>query len=631
MKKLFVLLCTGILAVTLSGCSVMESMLENSESSISSSNKNKDESILEGYEWSADEEGRIFLTRIPDVETLTVVTQVDEKPVYGIRTGKQTFKNLKNLVIPSGISVIYDSAFYECKPLESIIIENGLTEIGASAFSGCLSLTTINLADSIKTIGGEAFMDCGAEHLKLPRELEELGMLAVAASKLTDITIEDGTKYMVEDGWIVSKDKTELLIRTCGPFGERLTGEFIVPDTVEIIGASAFMNETELTGIKLPNGLEKIGGMAFANCTSLTSITVPNSVRNIDFSAFISCKNVTTLDLPSELDSLGENAFQGMTSLTDVVFPAVKEIPNSVMSDCTSLTNLSFAPNNFEDIHIGTAAFAGCPVSGTIEFPDGVTVIGMTCFTKPKNAIFKVPDGLKYAEASIYKSIDIGSNSTIEWRGETYTDYMKFAKSVLLSFMTPPENGSPALKAGDIMSGTITVDTSALGAIGGANGNIVTLKIGDTLETLEKNGFTLKYSDDGEQILGPDMFSAKMYVVSIDDTYKSHSLFEIRVSNTTTESKKQNECPIAEFSGLGSLAGSINYDGFDCINKTREEVISYFGLPQEAYDSQTTGSTYWLTDSRYFTYYDSNLNSLRFNFGVIDKVVDITVSEMYLN
>ena len=76
-----------------------------------------------------------------------------------------TFKlisNIRNLnvQIPSGVTTIGSSAFYECTGLTSIEIPSGVTTIGSSAFQGCTGLTSIEIPSGVTTISNYAFTGC---------------------------------------------------------------------------------------------------------------------------------------------------------------------------------------------------------------------------------------------------------------------------------------------------------------------------------------------------------------------------------------------------------------------------------------------------------------------------------------
>ncbi len=59
-----------------------------------------------------------------------------------------------------------------------------------------------------------------------------------------------------------------------------------MPDSLEIIGDSAFADCISLKSVTIPEQVSKIGSSAFARCTSLVSIDIPASVVEIDTNAF---------------------------------------------------------------------------------------------------------------------------------------------------------------------------------------------------------------------------------------------------------------------------------------------------------------------------------------------------------
>ncbi|MFQ7075032.1 MAG: leucine-rich repeat domain-containing protein [Clostridia bacterium] len=147
--------------------------------------------------------------------------------------------------------------------------------------------------------------------------------------------------------------------------------EIVIPDSVTIIGVSAFANCTNLSSITIPNTIASVGNYAFyntawydkqtdgllyigkvlyeykgkmpentniqikegttsitdsafENCTNLSSITIPEGVTSIGDAAFADCTNLSSITIPSSVKSIGKRAFWNSTSLNSII------IPNSV-------------------------------------------------------------------------------------------------------------------------------------------------------------------------------------------------------------------------------------------------------------------------------------------------------------
>ncbi len=142
---------------------------------------------------------------------------------------------IKDLVIPNGVTSIGSYAFYYCKGLTSVTVPNSVTSIGSNAFSWCTGLTSVTIGNSLTSIGDFAFEFC---------------------SSLTSITI---------------------------------------PNSVTSIGSSAFGYCTGLTSVTIPNSVTNIGNQAFFGTdipTIISLIENPFTISSYTFS-YNTFKNAT--------------------------------------------------------------------------------------------------------------------------------------------------------------------------------------------------------------------------------------------------------------------------------------------------------------------------------------------------
>ena len=200
-------------------------------------------------------------------------------------------RNLTNVVLPDNLASIGDYAFHYCENLTDIVIPDGLTSIGESAFYNCRRLTSITIPDSVTFIGERAFSNCDS---------------------LAGIHVdENNPNYSSDDrGVLFDKEKTKLIQAP-----ETITGSYVIPDDVTLIGIYAFAYCEGLADITIPDGVTYIDMDAFYYCNSLTDITIPESVTFISNYAFGSCKNLSRIRFMGDPPGIGFNPLFGITAI----------------------------------------------------------------------------------------------------------------------------------------------------------------------------------------------------------------------------------------------------------------------------------------------------------------------------
>lgn len=109
-------------------------------------------------------------------------------------------------------------------------------------------------------------------------------------------------------------------------------------------------NETDVV---IPDGVGSILG-AFLDNTEVTSVEIPDSVTKIDSSAFEGCTSLTNIEIPDSVIQIGGYAFSGCSALTSIVISEfVIYIGPSAFSNCTSLKNVCILNPDVERISDG--------------------------------------------------------------------------------------------------------------------------------------------------------------------------------------------------------------------------------------------------------------------------------------
>lgn len=132
------------------------------------------------------------------------------------------------------------------------------------------------------------------------------------------------------------------------------------------------------TTVTIPEGYDRVGNEAFAN-SSITNINFPNSLTLIGESAFYNCKNIASITLNKGLENIGKKAFMG-TSLTALKFPSTLQIIHDEAFRNCFIYGLKF---NAGLKFIGKGAFAllhNDKAETTLEIPASMRYIGAIAF-----------------------------------------------------------------------------------------------------------------------------------------------------------------------------------------------------------------------------------------------------------
>ena len=167
----------------------------------------------------------------------------------------------------------------------------------------------------------------------------------------------------------------------------------IIPNSITSMGRGAFAGCMELAGLYLSSSLTEIPEGAFQRCASLQTVTIPENVTSIGNYAFQECSTLARATLHSGVSSIGKKAFYGCENLLGMVLPEkVTEIPEYAFFGCKKLDKVYFREGLTA---IGDSAFGSCESLPSVDLPSTLTSIGSDAFANCKKlSAVTIPDSV---------------------------------------------------------------------------------------------------------------------------------------------------------------------------------------------------------------------------------------------
>ena len=239
-----------------------------------------------------------------------------------------------SLIIPEGVTAIYDEAFRWAQFSGELKLPSTLKYIGYYAFEACQFSGELRLPSGLQYIGRSAFSGCKKLYgrLVLPESLTYLGQEAFSScSQLTgNLVIPQTIKEVPErcfdycdglSGTLTLHDGIHT-IGECAFQNTPLTGELVIPRYLTSMESCPFEG-TKFSHIVIPEGTERILGGAFSGFDNVADIIeLPESVEYIDGSAFNGCRRISGLKLGKNVSTIGAYAFKGCSGIRSFVCEA---------------------------------------------------------------------------------------------------------------------------------------------------------------------------------------------------------------------------------------------------------------------------------------------------------------------
>ena len=210
---------------------------------------------------------------------------------------------LSTITIPSGVTQIWTGAFYHCAILSTVIVPSGVTSVANSVFYECSSLSSVSIPSGVTSIGSGSFQYCYA---------------------LQAVTVPSGVTSIGDNAFYYCYTLPAI----------------IFPSGVTSIGTTAFRNCCALSTFVIPSGASSVAGSMFYNCYALSSVTIPSGVTSVGDSAFYNCYDLSSVTIPSEVTSIGKTVFVNCCGVKEyhikpTTVPSLgTSVFNNIPSDC---------------------------------------------------------------------------------------------------------------------------------------------------------------------------------------------------------------------------------------------------------------------------------------------------------
>ena len=298
--------------------------------------------------------------------TYEIPEGVTEIPLNLFRESKIT-----EVVIPTSVAIIRESAFRDCSSLSKVTFAEGGTDtltIEEGAFNNCTSLVEITLPVRLSEI-------------KLDEETRTITLFN-GCEALQYINVERGSAYYGSvEGVLTNADKDKILYCPAAR-----TGSYTIPEGIVEVGERAFYGCYKLSEVIVPGYVESIGEYAFYGCGAAKILFTSGAMGNMElvvgdyaFAEMTNLKEITFED-GSAVTTLGKGAFANATGLRTFKVPAtMKYIGDKAFDNATALKTITFAENGAE-LTFGNYVFNDCTALYEVYLPSTIVKLNLGVF-----------------------------------------------------------------------------------------------------------------------------------------------------------------------------------------------------------------------------------------------------------
>lgn len=210
--------------------------------------------------------------------------------------------------------------------------------------------------------------------------------------------------------------------------------KIILPESVEIVGKSAFANCTNLAEVLMP-GVILVGEDSFSGCFSLASVDAP-LLQTIGKGAFADCDDWEKVYLPS-VKTIEEDAFFACDKkMKEIDFPEAVTLGKDAFKDCPFLEKVNLP--KVEIIGIDAFAYDFCEKPIKLVLPSVTTIVEGGFYDCEKLYHLSLPKATVIGNFSFHNcyeltTLELTASATINTSDGTFDDFDTSACNLILN------------------------------------------------------------------------------------------------------------------------------------------------------------------------------------------------------
>ncbi|MBQ9544622.1 MAG: GNAT family N-acetyltransferase [Clostridia bacterium] len=356
--------------------------------------------IGDGLEWSFDSATHtLSVTGSGKMKTLSEYrnTLTREYSAYYNSPWTKHAGEITKLYIGAGVEFFDTEYLSELTLLKQITVEEGsktyVSEIGVlygadkKELLFCPPQLTddFEVPDEVRAIAKGAFAKSQIKSVVVPETVETIGEWAFIGSQIRSVDLRANIEVIPEYCFssasmlveIVSFPKNLKRIEE-GAFARSALERIVLPEGLDTVAASAFIECRNCEELVLPLSLKTVGDDNFTNL-AITQITIPGSVRKIGANCFSYCEKLESVKFEEGLKELGSGCFRACPLIKEAVLPeSLEKLERHLFMECESLESVTVLNPDCEcaawEVKNGTLTL----VDDTPIFSSGILIKGHT-------------------------------------------------------------------------------------------------------------------------------------------------------------------------------------------------------------------------------------------------------------